>query len=172
MPCVFACFFGCFGFVLCCVFFVLFLVGLSDSRVPRGFNLIHSHLTGMLLDDRQGFTARSSARRKKKERSNGRFVSLSPCRLAGSEGVGTGGGKAGSATMTDRPSAQNSTKRGEIKGTFWSDDELKITTEDYLVFSPWPFAGRSKEGWRGGWVANTIIIRIQSLKSKLCSIQM
>ncbi len=71
--CLFCCLFVLVVLCLFCVCFLfcLFLVVAFTSftwipRVPRGFNLIQSHLIEMLLDDRQGFTARS-ARRKKKE---------------------------------------------------------------------------------------------------------
>ena len=64
---LFLLFFVCFCFGSCC-----FLL-LSDSRAPRRFNFFHSHLIGMLLDDRQGFTA-CSARRKKNWKSS--FLSV------------------------------------------------------------------------------------------------
>ena len=54
---------GCFVLVLC-VFLVLFLVGVCFHLDTRGFNLIQTHLIEMLLDDRQGFTARSAWRKK------------------------------------------------------------------------------------------------------------
>ena len=53
--CVCACFLFCFFLVVAFTWI---------PRVPRGFNLIQSHLIEMLLDDRQGFTARSARRKK------------------------------------------------------------------------------------------------------------
>ncbi len=64
---------GCLGcFVLCVFLFVCFvscwcLLFLGFQGSAR-FHLIHSHLIGMLLDDRQGFTARSARRKKNKKK--------------------------------------------------------------------------------------------------------
>ena len=52
---------------MCFLFCFLLVVAFTwIPRVPRGFYLIQSHLTEMLLDDRQGFTARSARRKKKR----------------------------------------------------------------------------------------------------------